>query len=179
MIQLLRKPHESRISSDLLEISKEIKDLKFFKQQNIHGKDLFEVCEYMTYLYFEKGDSLVDYGECHDQMYIVIDGQVDIVVDFENEVSKNLQDKELPEIAQDLGICGNSLIKKVTDFKIKSGLNVDQKLLKEMQKIEDDLATKMTTMFQDFNKKKDHCCAHEEKPLERDYSGSKEINDYK
>jgi hypothetical protein len=32
MIQLLRKPHESRITSDLLEISKEIKDLKFFKE---------------------------------------------------------------------------------------------------------------------------------------------------
>lgn len=55
-------------------------------------------------------------------MYIVIDGQVDIVVDFETQ---KLQDKELPEIAEDLSLCGRSIIKKVTDFKIKAGLNVD------------------------------------------------------
>ena len=80
-------------------------------------------------------------------MYIVIDGQVDIVVDFENN---KIEDRELPDIAIDLGICGKGLIKRVTDFKIKAGLGVDQQLMKEIEKV---MAAKLTQMVTNVHKR--------------------------
>ena len=130
----------------------------------------------MTYQYFERGDTPIEYGDCHDQMYIVIDGEVDIVVDFE---TNKLQDKELPEVAQDLGVCGRGLIGKVKDFKIKAGLNVDQQLMKDMQK---SMATKITQLFADINQKNSeklgHCDHEKEAPV-RDFSSVADIKDVK
>jgi len=49
LIQILKKPSDHRSSADLLELSLWIKNVKFFKEYGIIGRDLLDVCEFLTY----------------------------------------------------------------------------------------------------------------------------------
>ena len=66
----------------MIELMSEIKNVDFFKQQGIAGRDLLDVCEFLTYEHFEFGNTFINFEEPKDSLYIVLDGKVNFVVDM-------------------------------------------------------------------------------------------------
>ena len=60
-----------------------IKNVAFFKDQNITGKDLLDVCELLTYEFHGEGSTIYQNGDPNDKMYIIIDGNVDFLNNME------------------------------------------------------------------------------------------------
>ena len=63
-----------------------VKEVSFFKEQEVQNKDYLDVCELLTYEYREAGEVLYSFGEPKDCMYIVIDGTVDCTIHMRDEV---------------------------------------------------------------------------------------------
>ena len=103
-----------------MELMSEIKNIEFFKQYGIAGRDLLDVCEFLTYEYIDFGKTFVDFGEEKDSLYIVLDGKVNFVVDMGRHF---LQDPQVDEICQDLEIVKKKLVKRMCEFKDRTGLN--------------------------------------------------------
>lgn len=53
MIQHLKQAPESRLKSDLTEILHYIKKIKFFENYHIKENDMLEICELITYEFYE------------------------------------------------------------------------------------------------------------------------------
>jgi hypothetical protein len=95
------KPSELRQTVEISYILPKIKNVAFFKDQNIIGKDLLDVCELLTYEFFPEGKNIYCNETPNDTMYIIIDGKVD----FTNNMEKYpLSIKEIQEIEQDLSV---------------------------------------------------------------------------
>lgn len=88
------------------------------------------MCEYLTYRFYEEGDQILDYGDCPDMMYIIMDGTVDFVVDLERQ---QLPGQEIIEIARDLRICSHSLVKNINDRKDRTGISERAKLMEQLR----------------------------------------------
>lgn len=58
----MKKSHDARSTSELSELMSYLRDIKMFKDQNIIGKDLHEVCEMLTYEKRYKDENVVDLG---------------------------------------------------------------------------------------------------------------------
>jgi CRP-like cAMP-binding protein len=63
-----------------------VKEVSFFKDQEVQNKDYVDVCELLTYEHRKEGEVLYTFGEPKDCMYIVIDGRVDFTVHMGDEV---------------------------------------------------------------------------------------------
>ena len=62
-IQLLKKASEARNSQDLFELMHLIKGIEFFKQEGITGRDLLDVCEFVTYAFKDDGEEVVEFDD--------------------------------------------------------------------------------------------------------------------
>jgi len=49
VIQILKKNSDNRSPADLNELMGFVKNVDFFKEYSIVGRDLLDVCEYLTY----------------------------------------------------------------------------------------------------------------------------------
>ena len=114
----MRKSSDTRTPSDLNELMAWVKNVPFFKSQGITGRDLADICEFLTYEHVSYSE-LLKYGENYDNLYIVMDGNVDLTV---NLMKHNLGDKELDELCEDLMLEKKSFVKKVIEFKNSSGI---------------------------------------------------------
>lgn len=50
-----------------------MKNINFFKEQGIVGRDLLDVCELLTYEKAMPG-TIIDYNDSKTNMYIILDG---------------------------------------------------------------------------------------------------------
>ena len=57
-----------------------IKELDFFKQRNIQGHDIIQVCSEMKYECFRAGDTVFQFGEYGDKFYVTLRGEVCVKV---------------------------------------------------------------------------------------------------
>ena len=80
----------------------------FFKEQNISGRDLLDVCEYLTFEKCQQNTTLVNYGDQPDCLYIVMDGKVNFFIDLKQY---HLGPKETDELCHDLTICKKKFVK--------------------------------------------------------------------
>ena len=110
LIQILKKPADARTPSDLIELMAWIKNVPFFKHYGIIGRDLLEVCEFLTYEHKSYGGTLIEFGESSDSMYIVLDGTVDFTV---NLMKHHIGDKQVDELCNDLMLDKKELVKQV------------------------------------------------------------------
>ena len=94
-----------------------MKNVQFFKDKNILGKDLQGVCELLQYEEYENGHKLYDYHDYDDRLFIVLDGRVEFSVDMKTQV---LTGSELQDLAFDVSFpqIGNQFMK----FKQQNGL---------------------------------------------------------
>ena len=77
---------------------------------------MMEICEQITYQFFEQGETILNFNQHCEEMYIILDGAVDFTVD----TAKNrIQDKFIIDIAKDLTINPQTLIQEFNDFKNK------------------------------------------------------------
>lgn len=110
-----------RNAQDLQEVATFVKDIQFFKKQQIEGKDLQELSELFWYRYAECGDSLFKYGEKCEEMYILIEGAVEFSVD---PLKHPLKAKDVVAIAEDLNL--NTVDQVMRFHSYKSSLSREQ-----------------------------------------------------
>jgi|APSaa5957512535_1039671.scaffolds.fasta_scaffold424208_1 hypothetical protein len=60
---ILAKSPRSRHVSELMVIMPMIKNVQFFKDQDVQAKDLSDVSEWLNYQFCQKGDVLYNFGE--------------------------------------------------------------------------------------------------------------------
>eukprot|EP00347_Sterkiella_histriomuscorum_P020456 403337736 len=106
IIQILKKNAESRTQVDLMSLMPLVKEQKLFQLQKIQGKDLSDVCEFMTYEFYPMGSLISNYNDNGESLYIIIDGQVDIKIDInrKNNSGKSFlqSDHDIKDFIQDL-----------------------------------------------------------------------------
>lgn len=112
-----------------------IKDMPFFKNLGITGRDLLDVCEYLTYEQAEEGDKIIEFGTNTDEMYFVLDGTVDFFVDLKQN---EMRSKQVDELCNDLSLNKKEIIKQILEFKDRTGLNSSTAL--DITKIQSSLA---------------------------------------
>lgn len=56
------------------------KELEFFKQRNIQGNDIIQVCSEMKYECIRAGDAVFKFGEHGDKFYVILRGEVCVKV---------------------------------------------------------------------------------------------------
>lgn len=81
VIQVLKKHTEHRTQVDIITLFPLVRDLQFFSQNRIQGKDLNDVCELLTYEYHPKGSMLSDINESGDRLSIILEGKVEFSID--------------------------------------------------------------------------------------------------
>ena len=107
-----------------------LKDIKMFKDQNIVGKDLLEVCEMLTYEKRYQDETIVDFGRCYDQMWIVLDGNVE----FKINIKENpMTTAEIQNIADDMGLPHDKVIMDMQKKMTACGLTPEAKILKQLK----------------------------------------------
>ena len=84
IITTLHKPSKTRHQSDFNCILPILKNVTYFKEQNVQSKDLSDVCELLTYQFLRKGERIYSFDEPKDSMYIVIDGSVSFDLDMKD-----------------------------------------------------------------------------------------------
>ena len=94
--------------------------MPFFKNLGIVGRDLLDVCEYLTYETAEEGDKIIEYGKNTDEMYFILDGQVDFFVDLKQN---EMRTKQVDDLCNDLTLNKKEIIKQIMEFKDRTGLN--------------------------------------------------------
>ena len=62
---------------------------------------MLEICEMLSYKKFKGGETILEFGEQNDVLYIIIDGKVDFTVDTKENP---IQDKDVIKVAEDLCI---------------------------------------------------------------------------
>jgi len=67
----------------------------------------------MKYQFCTKNEVLILNGEDHDNLYIILDGQVEFSVDYDKEEFKA---SDLKDIANDLGVSKKDLEKDFNDY---------------------------------------------------------------
>jgi hypothetical protein len=76
IIQILKKNPEYRTEKDLTLIEPLIKEIKFFKDREIHGQHLQEICMELKYEHMNRGDFVFRQGDYGDKFYIILKGKV-------------------------------------------------------------------------------------------------------
>jgi CRP-like cAMP-binding protein len=80
---------------DFLKFIPKVKKIKFFKEQNLNDEDLHTVCCQLEELELPAGKDVFKYGYYGDQFYIILSGQVSVLVPKKKTKGKkeNLQKK--------------------------------------------------------------------------------------
>ena len=68
------------------------------KELGIHGKDISEACEFLTYEMFYEDDKVVEYNKGYSKLWIILEG----TVNFEINV-KRIKQKNIISIAHEFG----------------------------------------------------------------------------
>ena len=104
---------------ELQEIANELEKYPFFEKQGITGKFVNDLAEKVTYKFCEAGDKLVNFGEEHDVMYMILDGVVDISFDLLND---KITETHIREIGRDLEIPFAQLHRDIDLYKMENHL---------------------------------------------------------
>ena len=132
----MKKPPDHRNNQDLFELLSIIKNIDFFAEKGIVGRDLLDVCECLTYEHKEFGEKIIEPGDSPDTMYILLDGQANIYIDMRKV---NIRDGEVDELCADMMLNKKELVKKIVEFRDKTGIT------KENQRVMRDIKQRMTT----------------------------------
>jgi hypothetical protein len=65
-----------------------IKKIKFFKEQDLNEEDLLTVCQQLEILELEAGKDVFKYGYYGDQFYIILSGQVSVLIPKKKQKGK-------------------------------------------------------------------------------------------
>jgi CRP-like cAMP-binding protein len=57
-----------------------MKDIHFFKNRNIQGQDLLDVCKELKYAYCEENEYIFKIGDVGDKFYLILSGEVAITI---------------------------------------------------------------------------------------------------
>ena len=57
-----------------------IKEIAFFKNKNIHGQDLVQICQEMKHEFYREGEAVFKQGEYGDKFYIILRGEVSVKI---------------------------------------------------------------------------------------------------
>ena len=60
--------------------------MDFFQKKSILGKDLYDLCELITYETYEEGEIIYKFKEQTDTLYIIIDGMIDFSLDMKHDI---------------------------------------------------------------------------------------------
>ena len=126
----MKKNHDARSTSELSELMSYLKDIKMFKDQNIIGKDLHEVCEMLTYEKRYKDENVVDLGKSYDQMWIVLDGRIEFKI---NVKEQKLTTQEVQKIADDMGLAHKEMVQDLQGKLLACGLTPEAQILKQLK----------------------------------------------
>lgn len=75
------KRSEERTEDDIREIIPLIRNIKFFKEQNITGYDeLTEISQCLTYEPMQRGKEVFEYGSIGEKFYMMIEGEVSVLI---------------------------------------------------------------------------------------------------
>jgi CRP-like cAMP-binding protein len=59
-----------------------VKNIEFFKQQEVESRNLHDVCEWLSYRYCKEGEVIYHFGDLGDSMYIILDGEVNFTLNM-------------------------------------------------------------------------------------------------
>lgn len=62
-----------------------MRNVDFFLEKNITGKDLYDLCEFLGYEHYNAGEIVFKHGQPNDKMYIIIDGNVDFSINMKKD----------------------------------------------------------------------------------------------
>ena len=124
------KNHDARSTADLSELMNYLKDIKMFKDQNIVGKDLLEVCEMLTYEKRYTDENVVDFGKCYDQMWIVLDGKIEFKINIQENP---MTTAEVQNIAEDMGLPHDKVIMDMQKKMTACGLTPEAKIFRQLK----------------------------------------------
>ena len=104
-----------------------LKDIAFFKQQQIEGKDLQELSELFSYRFADCGESLFRFGEKCEELYILIEGVVEFSVD---PLQHPLKAKDVVAIAEDLSLSTVDQVMRFHSYKSSRSREQQDRVLK-------------------------------------------------
>ena len=85
LIQILKLPIKKRTDADICITTTLLDSVKFFKDNKLSFKDLQFISRVMTYSYFEKGESIIEYNSYGDKFYIILKGCVSVLIPIKVE----------------------------------------------------------------------------------------------
>lgn len=93
---------------------------------------MVDVCERLSYKYYEVGDIIVNEDKTMDKCFILLDGTVEFKLDLMNPY---LLDMHFVEISNSCSLEQNKIIKNVRDYKIKNDLTKDKIIKKQLNQL--------------------------------------------
>jgi len=79
-LQILKKPSDQRSDKDLQVMLPIIREIAFFKNKNIQGQDLVQICQEMKHAHYREGEAVFKQGEYGDKFYIILRGEVSVKI---------------------------------------------------------------------------------------------------
>lgn len=97
MIKILKKPSHRRTDHDLQQLIPFMKDIKFFQERaaQIKNQDYPDVVQSLQHEEFDDGEYVMHWGELGDKFYIILKGQVKVLVPTPRIKDSKLQMQDL------------------------------------------------------------------------------------
>ena len=89
IITILKKPQEKRTRTDLEQLSLLIDSTSYFKEKHFDIMDLHYIAQELEYVNYQKGDCIIEYGNCNDTLYIILNGELSVLEKDEIEDEQN------------------------------------------------------------------------------------------
>lgn len=93
------------MGADIDVIKSYVRSIDLFKENNIQGKDLNDLCEFCEYIKLEEKDAVFRVGQEIDRMFILVDGEVDFKIHM---MKQRLTLDAISNMAENLG-CSDML----------------------------------------------------------------------
>ena len=97
-----------------------LKNIKFFKDENIKEDELLEICKKLRYETYLEDEIVFNYGEYGNKFYIIIEGEVGILVP---DKQKMLQRGEKMRVEKDLADKAKSRMAALQSINSRSEMN--------------------------------------------------------
>ncbi|CDW86844.1 cyclic nucleotide-binding domain containing protein [Stylonychia lemnae] len=94
VISILKKNPEFRTEKDLNNLAPLIKEIQFFKQRNIEGAHLNDICMELRYEYLQAGDFVFYQGDYGDRFYVILRGKVQVLINKPSNSKKKKSNKK-------------------------------------------------------------------------------------
>ena len=115
----MKKNPEYRTEKDLLNLAPLIKEIQFFKQRNIEGNHLNDICLELRHEFLPAGEFVFRQGDYGDRFYVILSGQVQVLINNPKNKDKRKQAKKHKKEINPVYVTRQTLRKQVNHSQVR------------------------------------------------------------